>query len=94
MNGLILNHIPLIKYLNMREMFSVKFAYGKLSNNHLSVMDFPAYVYPFNRPYAEVGVGLANILHLFNLQAIWRLTNIEQFTGDNFAIRGSLRISF
>lgn len=94
MNGLILNHIPLLKYLNMREMFSVKFGYGKMSNDHLSVMDFPAYVYPFNRPYTEVGVGLANILHLFNLQAIWRLTDIKQFTGDNFAIRGSLRISF
>jgi len=94
MNGLILNHIPLLKYLNMREMFSVKFGYGKMSNDHLSVMDFPAYVYPFNRPYTEVGVGLANILHLFNLQAIWRLTDIKQFSGDNFAIRGSLRISF
>jgi hypothetical protein len=94
MNGLILNHIPLLKYLNMREMLSVKFGYGKMSNDHLSVMDFPAYVYPFNRPYTEVGVGLANILHLFNLQAIWRLTDIEQFNGDNFAIRGSLRISF
>jgi len=94
MNGLILNHVPLIKYLNMREMLSLKFAYGKLNNNHMSVMDFPDFVYPFNRPYTEVGVGLANILHLFNLQAIWRLTDIEQFTGDNFAIRGSLRISF
>lgn len=93
-NGLIMNQIPLIKELNLREMCSFNMAYGGLDNSHLNQMDLPSYMYPLNKPYMEVGVGLTNILGIFTLQSVWRLTDLNHPGTIPWGLRGCLSLTF
>ena len=94
LNGLVMNQIPLIKSLNLREMFSFKMAYGSLSDTHKSQLEFPAYVKPWAKPYMEVGVGFTNIFHIFTLQSVWRLTDLKRKDARSWGLLGCLNISF
>jgi len=99
LNGLIMNQIPLIKKLNLREMCSFNVAYGGLSNKH-NQFDFPPNLAnPINKPYAEVGVGLTNILGIFTVQSVWRLTDLNHVGLDGkkvapWGLRGCLSLTF
>lgn len=93
MNGIVFNQIPIIKHLNMREMLSFKVMYGGLSNRHRSVLDFPVFTYPLNKPYAEVGVGINNLLNVLTIQSVWRLTDRDHYRIDRWGILSTIRIS-
>jgi hypothetical protein len=94
LNGLIMNQIPLIKNLNLREMCSFNIAYGSLSDSHKLQLDFPSFMYPLNKPYMEVGVGLTNILGIFTLQSVWRLTDLNHTNVIPWGLRGCLSLTF
>jgi hypothetical protein len=100
LNGLIMNQIPLIKNLNLREICSFNVAYGSLNDSHNLQLEYPTkYMNPLNKPYAEVGVGLTNILGIFTLQSVWRLTDLNHTGLDGkkvapWGLRGCLSLSF
>lgn len=94
LNGLIMNQIPLIKNLNLREMATFNMAYGSLNPAQKLLLNFPDYMNPLNKPYMEVGVGLTNILHIFTLQSVWRLTDLNHAGALPWGIRGCLSLSF
>ena len=99
LNGLIMNQIPMIKNLNLREMCSFNVAYGSLSNTNETLLKLPDYTFPLNKPYAEVGIGLTNILGIFTLQSVWRLTDLNHTGLDGkkvapWGLRGCLSLSF
>ncbi|MDD4969116.1 MAG: DUF5686 family protein [Paludibacter sp.] len=94
LNGLVMNQIPLVKNLNLREMFSFKMAYGSLSDSHRNLLDYPAYLKPWTKPYMEVGVGFTNIFHIFTLQSVWRLTDLKHKDARSWGLLGSLNVSF
>lgn len=94
LNGLILNQIPLIKTLNLREIFSFKMSYGSLSDSHKSQLDYPVFMNPLTKPYMEVGVGVTNILHILTFQSVWRLTDLNHNGVRPWGILGSLNLSF
>jgi len=93
-NGLILNQIPLIKELNLREMCSFNMAYGSLSDSHKLQFDYPIFLNPLNKPYMEIGVGVTNIFHLFTLQSVWRLSDLNRANIVPWGFRGCLSLSF
>lgn len=80
LKGMILNRIPLIKRLKLREMVVFNGIYGGLSskNNPASAPGLfllPDGTVPLGKmPYMEVGVGLENILRLFRVVYFYRLT--------------------
>jgi len=94
LNGLIMNLIPLVKHLNLREMASFKMSYGGLSESHKTQLDYPEDMYPMKKPYMEVGVGLTNILHIFTLQSVWRLTDLNHPGVRRWGLLGCLNLSF
>lgn len=94
LNGLVMNNIPLIKHLNLREMFSFKLFYGSLKNTHAELIDYPVNFYSTQKPYMEVGAGFSNILRLFTLQSVWRLTDLDHPGANRWSLRGSIRVSF
>jgi hypothetical protein len=94
MNGIAMNHIPLIKHLNLRELLTFKVLYGNRSNVHNNIIDIPTNIYKLNQPHMEVGVGFSNILRLFTLQSVWRLTNPDHPGAERWSIRGSIRAGF
>lgn len=94
LNGLLMNQIPLIKQLNLRELFSFKMAYGSLSNSHQTIMDYPGFMKPLTKPYMELGVGITNIMHFLSLQTVWRLTDANKSGVTEWGIRLGISIGF
>ena len=66
--GILFNLIPGIRWLHLRELVEAKVAYGYLSKNvsNLSANS--------DCLYAEVGVGIGNILRVCDLYSVWSLS--------------------
>ena len=93
-NGILFNRIPLIKNLNLRELFIFKMGYGTLKNTHASLLDFPPAASTLARPYSEVGIGFTNLLKFFSVQSIWRLTDLKKEGVTPWSISFSAWFSF
>lgn len=94
-NGLFLNHIPLMRKLKWREIAYGKALIGTLSNsNKNNGYIFPTGLMEVNKPYYEVGVGIENIFKIIRIDAIWRLSHLENPNIDKFGIRAGLQIIF
>ena len=61
--GILFNLIPGIRYLHLRELVEAKLAYGY--NSQLSPLN--------SQLYAEIGVGIGNILRVCDLYFVWSL---------------------
>ena len=66
--GVLFNLIPGVRYLRLRELVEAKVTYGYLSPQTSVFSSQPHQV------YAEVGVGIGNILRVCDLYSVWRLT--------------------
>jgi hypothetical protein len=93
-NGFLFNNIPLIKYLNLREMLTMKMFFGSLDKGHENILDYPTYLSTTNKPYIELGAGVSNIFRLFTLQSVWRLTDNNHPGVRPWGLRASIRVSF
>lgn len=94
-NGILFNHIPLVNKLNLREVVSFKTSYGSLNSNHTNLMDLPASgIYTYNKPYAEAGIGITNILGIFMVQSVWRLTDLNHPGVSPWALKAAVRVTF
>ncbi len=84
-NGWILNKIPLLRKLKLREAVTFKAIYGRLSDRN-DPDKHPEYVqfqsdengnrvnYTLEgKPYIETGFGIGNILRVLRVDAVWRL---------------------
>ncbi|QGY46546.1 carboxypeptidase-like regulatory domain-containing protein [Maribellus comscasis] len=72
--GILLNRIPLIKKLKLREMLSLKSHYGTLTDSYKPVFDLPEYyVTGMSKPYAEIGFGLTNIFKVLRVEYVRQL---------------------
>ena len=92
-NGLLLGIIPLVKKLNLREVVTVRGAWGTISEQNRSGAPFllmPG-LNSLETPYVEAGVGIANILHLLRVDCMWKLTHRN---GRDFAVCIGLDIDF
>lgn len=82
-NGALLNYIPLIKKLKLREIVGIHGIWGHLSHKnsparHRELFEFPAEAgtQPMGRvPYVELNVGLTNIFRFFRVDYVRRLTH-------------------
>ncbi len=106
LQGFLFNKIPLIKKLNLREVWGAQMFYGKLSdrnNPYLSdeVVHFDRdadgqlLTYVLDRaPYWEGTVGIDNILNVLKVEYVKRLTyeDAPRARGDRFRV--SININF
>ena len=106
-NGFILNKVPLVKKLKLREVASIKVLYGGVrdENNpatNQSVLVFPndyitgsSSTFALNsKPYVEVSVGLANIFKLVRVDLVKRLTYLDNPNISQWGIRTRLKFDF
>lgn len=86
--GFFLGKVPLLRRLQLREIAILRAAYGTVrdENNGIlgdkgfgSEMLFPAGMKKLDTPYVEMGVGISNILRLFRVDFVWRMTHRYDF---------------
>jgi len=93
LNGFIFNRMPLLKNLGLREVVSAKAMMGYLSDKQYQTIDMPASVSCLDEPYVEVGAGLENIIRLFRVEAIWRVTPQSLTGAPEFGIRAKFELT-
>ena len=95
--GVVLNRIPMIRKLKLREIVSIKCHYGKLGNSYKGVFDLPNYYSnEYKSPYAEIGFGLTNIFKILRVEYVHQLnhTYMNQNFTDNSGFRFRAEMSF
>ena len=94
-NGFFLGKIPWVKKLDLREVATVKMAWGTLTDANSVRAPFllPASSKTLEKPYVEVGVGISNILRILRVDFFWRLTHRED-AKKNFAVNVGIDVEF
>lgn len=100
--GAILNYIPILKKLKLREVFSFRGVFGHLSSRndperHPELFRFPEIAGAHrlgSTPYMEVGVGLDNIFKILRVDYVWRLTYRHLPDADKSGVRIALHFTF
>jgi hypothetical protein len=101
-NGYLLNRIPYISKLKLREVIHTKGIIGSLTSENKALIPHDIReskgVNPISDygqvPYIEAGIGIGNIFRFFRIDAIWRVTHRNLFPERNFGILGSAFIRF
>ncbi len=97
--GVLFNLIPGIRYLRLRELVECKVAYGVLTARNKALL--PTYFTGIGdgtqtltggKAYAEIGVGIGNILRIADLYSVWRLTDRKDTTTPRWALRFRIHI--
>jgi|TARA_B110000908_G_scaffold67515_1_gene81570 hypothetical protein len=97
--GLFLNRIPLLRRLKWRELVTAKVVYGRLNDKHSQVLDLPNFSSSLTRkPYMEVSAGVENIFKVIRIDALWRLSYLDNKSTNinvlRFGIRAKLQFEF
>ena len=71
--GILFNLIPGIRWIHLRELVEAKIAYGYLTSNSPQDDGLTSNS-PKGSLYAEVGIGIGNILRVCDLYSIWSLS--------------------
>jgi hypothetical protein len=103
----LINLVPFLRKINVRQFWNMKAVWGDLSpsNKALNCIEYGGYrMQSLNgKPYVEVGTGLDNIFRYFRLDLVWRLLPVRNAPGEfpggqkpaaPFGIFGSFHIQF
>ncbi len=98
--GLLFNKMPLFRKLKWREVVSAKALVGNydLKNDLLLSRDFNsdgiADIYTLRQPYVEAAVGVENIFKILRVDALWRLSYLDNPNIVKFGFRAKLQFEF
>ncbi len=101
-NGAILNYIPLIKRLKLREVFAFRGYLGSLSDKNTPSVENGLYEFPalalatpmHGRPYMEASAGLDNVFKCLRIDYVWRLTYRNTPGIDRSGLRIAFHVTF
>lgn len=97
-SGFFFNKIPLLRKLKWREVIHFHGIYGTLTESNREFSEFPDDMRPLgNEPYLEAGAAIENIFKIIRIDAIWRLSHLND-PGNSpvskFGVFASLYFSF
>lgn len=105
-NGLILNRIPLIKKLKLREYVTFKALYGGLRAENDPLKDRSLLQFPVNtsgvattyslgsQPYMEGSIGIGNILKVIRLDVVRRFNYLDNPNVSKYGLRAKVQFEF
>lgn len=102
-NGFFFNKVPLLKKLKLREIATLKVLYGGVTRNNNP--DFQSDLFKFpkdidgtpltytleKKPYIEASVGVSNILKIFRIDIIKRITYLNYPNVSDWGVRLQFR---
>lgn len=97
--GGIFNYIPLLKRAKLRQFWTARGIIGKLNEDNRKLNLDKGYEFRTlqGSPYLELGTGVENILQLFRIDFVWRVTP-QPLPGESqekyFGIFGSVKFAF
>ena len=93
-DGFFLNHIPLMRALEWREVVYFRGVVGRLSDENQKYSRFPTNSNHLAEPYYEAGVAIENIFKLLRIDAGWRLSYLDNPDISRFGVMATLYLSF
>ncbi len=95
MDGLFFNKIPLFQKLKWRELIGINVIQGSIGSTNLSEMELPNRTFAFsNKPFAEAFVGVENIFKFIRIDAIWRLSYLDNPEALKFGLLLGFNLQF
>ncbi len=102
LNGALLNYMPILKKLKLREVVSFRGLYGSLSKKNDPAYSTDLYQFPIGThcrglgktPYMEIGAGLDNIFTFLRVDYVWRLTYRNTPGANKSGVRIQLHFTF
>lgn len=70
--GILFNHLPLLRRLELREVVTVKGITGRWDERHEMLLELPEGTTGMEGYYSECSVGLENILGFLRVDGVWR----------------------
>ncbi|MFQ5334870.1 MAG: hypothetical protein ACE5DN_02230, partial [Flavobacteriales bacterium] len=67
---------------------------GRLDDANRDLMVFPKGLSGLSKPYVEAGMGIENIFKLFRIDALWRLSYLDNPGIAKFGIRAMFVFQF
>ena len=105
-NGLILNRIPLIKHLKLREYITFKGLYGGLRKENDPLQNPGILQFPVNeqgvatsyslgkKPYIEASAGIGNIFKVLRLDVVRRFNYLDNPGVSKYGLRAKVQFEF
>ncbi len=101
-NGILMNRLPLLKKLKLREVVSMRGLWGSLSDKNDPAKNTDLIAFPEGplcqemgkTPYMEMGVGLDNIFTILRVDYVWRLSYRNTPGVDRRGVRIQLHFTF
>ena len=102
-NGFILNKVPLVKKLKLREIITLKVLYGELGKRNNPDYQNDLFKFPVDsnltpltytlerKPYFEASVGLSNVLRILRVDLIKRFTYLDHPNVSDLGFRIQFR---
>lgn len=106
MYGFILNKIPLLRKLKLREVATFKMLYGGVRSENRPENDPSLFRFPVNangqtttfslekEPYMEVSVGVENIFNLIRIDVVKRLSYLDHPNVAEIGVRARINFDF
>ena len=94
LDGFFLGKIPGIRLLDLREVFTVRTAWGTISRQNRENAPYRILdgMEALEKPYVELGAGISNIFRIFRIDGFWRLTHHRP--DRNFVINVAMDVDF
>lgn len=101
-NGALLNYVPLLRRMKLREVVSWRGLWGSLSDKNNPDVSHDVFRFPARTncrpmgetPYMEMGVGIDNILTFLRVDYVWRLTYRHNPGTDRRGVRIQFHFTF
>jgi hypothetical protein len=93
--GYFFNKIPLFRKLKWREIAGCKVLIGSVNKENERTLLFPSTLSSLNNgPYAEGDLGIENIFKIIRIDALWRLSYLNNPNISRFAVMGTFQLIF
>ncbi len=104
-DGFFFNKVPLLRKLKWREVMTFKAVSGSISDSNLQANQlnffnpnettiYNGFRAPNRQPYMEAGIGIENIFKVIRLDALWRLSYLDNPQATRFTMVGGLYFFF